>query len=60
MTENSGQADAFEITPAMIEAGCEALWQNDPEDVGSWVAVEKIFSAMLAYSNRAMTSKMSL
>lgn len=34
MTEDSRQADVFEITREMIEAGADAIASNDPEIVG--------------------------
>lgn len=53
MLEDSRQADAIEITPAMIEAGASVLWTtsvgSDPCDAAREV-VEDVFRAMLEAS----------
>jgi hypothetical protein len=39
-----------EITPAMIEAGADAYWAVDVEDVGSEKLVQLIYLAMFSAS----------
>jgi len=48
----SEQASDLEITPAMLEAGVDAMYDTDLEDVGGRELVRIIYCAMIAAARK--------
>lgn len=46
MPQGQAGAEEIEVAPAMLEAGIDALYLHEPEEVGPAKTVEEIFKAM--------------